>query len=104
MATKIKVIAARDFLEVTTDGIINLATSRQLFIDIAKADNLPVDYELLIDFRDTQSKLSVMDVYQLAGELIQHGSTFRRKRRIKIHIFSYCGLEQNQKYNKRDIL
>lgn len=79
MATKIKVITARDFLEVTTDGIINLATSRQLFIDIAKADSLPVDYELLVDFRDTQSKLSVMDVYQLAGELIQHGSTFRRK-------------------------
>jgi hypothetical protein len=79
MATKIKIITAKDFLEVTTDGIINLATSRQLLIDIAKADNIPVDYELLVDFRDTQSKLSISDIYQLAGELVRHGNTFRRK-------------------------
>jgi hypothetical protein len=79
MATKIKLITAGDFLEVTTEGIINLTTSRQLLVDIAKADHPPVDYELLVDFRDTQSQLSVTDVYQLAAELCQHGDTFRRK-------------------------
>jgi hypothetical protein len=79
MATKIKVITARDFLEVTPDGIINLTTSRQLLVDIAKAEHHPVDYEILVDFRDTQSHLSVLDVYQLAAELCQHGDTFRRK-------------------------
>ena len=79
MATKIKVITARDFLEVTPDGIINLTTSRQLLVDIAKAEHHPVDYELLIDFRDTQSHLSMSDVYHLAAELVQYGDTFRRK-------------------------
>ena len=79
MATKIKVITAKDFLEVTTDGIINLTTSRQLLIDIAKAEHQPVDYELLVDFRETQSQLSTIDVYQLAAELCQYGDTFRRK-------------------------
>lgn len=79
MATKIKVIASGDFLEVTADGVINLNTSRQLLVDIAKAEQLPVDYEVLVDFRDTKSHLSVMDVYQLAGELCQFGNTFRRK-------------------------
>ena len=79
MATKIKVITAGDFLEVTPDGIINLTTSRQLLVEIAKAEHLPVDYELLVDFRDTQSHLSVFDVYQLAAELCQYGNTFRRK-------------------------
>lgn len=79
MATKIKIIAARDFLEVTTDGIINIDTSRQLLIDIAKADQSPADYELLVDFRDTQNNLSIMDVYQLAAELYRHGDAFRRK-------------------------
>lgn len=79
MATKIKFITARDFLEVTPDGIINITTSRQLLVDIAKTDNHPVDYELLIDFRDTENQISTFDVYQLAGELCMHGDTFRRK-------------------------
>jgi hypothetical protein len=79
MATKIKVITAKDFLEVTADGIINITTSRQLLVDIAKAENLPVDYELLVDFRDTKNRLSILDVYLLSGELVEHGDTFRRK-------------------------
>jgi len=79
MATKIKVITAGDFLEVTPDGMINITTSRQLLLDIARAEHLPVDYELLIDFRDTESDLSVTDMYHLAAELCQYGDTFRRK-------------------------
>ncbi len=79
MATTIKIITARDFLEVTADGLINLATSRQLLVDIARAEPHPVDFELLVDFRDTQADLSIADVYQLAAELIQHGHSFRRK-------------------------
>ena len=85
MATKIKIITARDFVEITPDGIINISTSRQLLVDIAKAEIQPVDYELLIDFRDTQSTLSIMDVYQLAAELCQHGDTFRRKVAILVN-------------------
>jgi hypothetical protein len=79
MATKIKIVSAREFLEVTPEGTINLATSRQLLVDIAKAKHQPVDHELLVDFRDTRSDLSVLDIYQLAGELFQHGDTFRGK-------------------------
>ena len=79
MATKIKVITARDFLEVTPDGIIDITTSRQLIVEIAKAEYHPVDYELLIDFRDTQNHMSIADLYQLADELYQRGDIFHRK-------------------------
>ncbi|PKL41061.1 MAG: hypothetical protein CVV44_00035 [Spirochaetae bacterium HGW-Spirochaetae-1] len=79
MATKIKIITAKDFIEVTTDGIINITTSRQLLINIAMAEPPPADYDLLVDFRDSGSKLSITDVYQLAAELFQYGDTFRRK-------------------------
>jgi len=78
MAIKIKVITGADFLEVTADGVINLETSRQLLIQIARTEQSPVDYELLVDFRDTQNRLSILDVYQLAAELVSHGDTFRR--------------------------
>jgi hypothetical protein len=79
MATNIKIITASDFMEVTPDGIMNLTTSKQLLVDIAKAGKPPADYELLVDFRNTQSDLSIFDLYKLVAELYNHGDTFRRK-------------------------
>ena len=79
MATKIKIITTTDFLEVTPTGSIDMATSRQLLVDIARAEHSPVDYDLLIDFRDTTWNMSTFDLYELAHELILHGNTFRRK-------------------------
>lgn len=79
MATKIKIITAGDFLEATPEGILNITTSRQLLVDLAKAEHHPIDYDLLVDFRDTQCHLSIVDVYELAGELCRHGGTFRKK-------------------------
>jgi len=79
MATKIKIMTTGDFLEVTPDGVIDITTSRQLLVDIAKAKHHPVDYDLLIDFRDTQWQMSTFDLYELASELCQHGDIFRRK-------------------------
>jgi hypothetical protein len=79
MATNFKVISASDFLEVTTDGIVNITTSRQLLTDIAMAQPAQPDYEMVVDFRGTESQLSIIDVYHLAAELCQHGNTFRRK-------------------------
>lgn len=79
MATNIKVITAKDFIEITTDGIIDITTSRQLLAEIATAEYHHADYELLVDFRGTESRLSITDVYQLAAELYRHGNTFYRK-------------------------
>jgi len=79
MATKIKIVTASDFLEVTPEGVINITTSRRLLVDIARTEHPPVDYDLLIDFRDTKWQLSTADVYQLASELSLHGDTFRRR-------------------------
>ncbi len=79
MATKIKIITTGDFLEVAPEGIIDITTSRQLLVDIAKAEHHPVDYDLLIDFRDTQWQMSTVDLYRLAAELSEHGDTFHRK-------------------------
>lgn len=79
MATNIKIITAKDFVEITANGIIDITTSRQLLADIAKTEYHHADYDLLVDFRDTQSRLSITDVYQLAAELCRHGGTFYRK-------------------------
>jgi hypothetical protein len=79
MATKFKSVSAKGFLEVTTHGNIDIAACRQLLVDIAKADHHQTDYELLVDFRGTESQLSIIEIYQLAEELCLHGHTFHRK-------------------------
>ena len=79
MATKIKIIHSKDFIEVTPEGMFDVDTSRKLLVEIAKSEHLAEDYELFVDFRDTKCNLSVLDVYQLAAELYPHGDTFRRK-------------------------
>lgn len=79
MATKIKIVTIGDFLEVTPEGVINLATSRQLLVDIARAGCQTVDYDLLIDFRDTSWHMSTLDLYQLASELTHYDDTFHRR-------------------------
>jgi hypothetical protein len=79
MATKIKVVTIKEFLEVTPEGNIDITTSKKLLVDIAKAEHKPVDYDLLIDFRDTHWQMSTQDLYQIASELCEHGDTFHRK-------------------------
>jgi hypothetical protein len=77
MATKIKIVTAKDFFKVTPEGVIDMSTSKQLLIDIAKAERIPADYDLLVDFRDSRWKMSTMDIYELASQLCEHGDTFR---------------------------
>jgi hypothetical protein len=84
MATKIKIVNSGEFLEVTPEGMVNLETSRQLLLDIAKTEHTSADYELFIDFRDTHAKLSIMELYQLASELFHHGDTFHRRMAILV--------------------
>lgn len=79
MVTKIKIVTTKDFIEVTAEGTIDITTSKQLLVDIAKAEYKPVDYDLLIDFRDTQWEMTTTNIYQLASELTRYGDTFRRK-------------------------
>jgi hypothetical protein len=79
MPTKIKIITAREFIEVTPEGVIDIKTSRQLIRDITKVENKPIDYDLLIDFRETQWNMSTAEIYQLASELVDYGTNFQRK-------------------------
>lgn len=79
MATTIKILHAKDFLEVTTDGLIDMTSSRALLAAIAAAAPEPADFELLVDFRETHSTLQVFDIYLLASELCKARATFRSK-------------------------
>ena len=75
MATKIKIITTRDFIKVSPEGIIDISTSRDLLVDIAKAKRRPVDYDLLVDFRDstwTMSKPMYTSLHRSSVNMATH--------------------------------
>ncbi|MBN2185581.1 MAG: hypothetical protein JW746_09660 [Candidatus Krumholzibacteriota bacterium] len=79
MAGKVKIIRARDFLNIDADGILDFEMSKEILIKIALAKKPPADFEVLIDLRDAELDLSTMDVWYLVDELGKHHEAFQRK-------------------------
>jgi DNA-binding response OmpR family regulator len=76
---KIQIIKAGDFVISTPTGDLDMKTSREGLAEIAETGTDLQDYTVLIDLRDIKSRLSMIDIYELAYELVKYGKTFRRK-------------------------
>ena len=79
MPVNIKVIRTKDFLRTTVTGVLNFAVSKQALLDIASAIERPGEYEILLDTREAQTVLSVVDIFELGEALIDHTSLRRSK-------------------------
>ena len=79
MASNIRVIRAHDFVRATEDGQIDFEKSRKLLGEVAEAAAALVDYEIILDTRKAQGKLSVTDLWYLAAELSNLGKAVHRK-------------------------
>ena len=71
MTAKIKVIRARDFLQITETGDMDLSSSLQILLDVADARRPPADFGILLDLRRAQWRLSTVEIYELAKSLAQ---------------------------------
>ena len=79
MTTNIRVIRAHDFVRATADGKIDFEMSKKLLREVAEAAATLVDYEIILDTRNTQGELSVGNLWFLAAELRDLGEAFHRK-------------------------
>lgn len=79
MATDIRLILAKDFVRATSEGELDLETSKKILKGIASVTADLVDYEILLDTRKADVKMSVTDLWYLAAELSNLGKAFRRK-------------------------
>jgi hypothetical protein len=86
MPTNIRVIHARDFIRATPEGKLDLEKSKKLVVEIASAAVPLADYEILLDTRKAQVKMSVTDlwylatdVWYLAAELVNARGRFPKK-------------------------
>ena len=88
MPADIRVIHASDFVRATADGELDFETSKKALMEIPSAASHLVDFEILLDTRKAQSRMSATDLWYLVGELSKLAQTFRRKTAV------LCPVEQ----------
>ena len=79
MATNIRIIQACDFIKVTAEGELDLQKTKELLMEIASSASPLGDFEIIVDTRKAQSRMSIGELWFLAAELSNHGKTFARK-------------------------
>jgi hypothetical protein len=75
----IKVIQTKDFIKTTVTGVLNFEISKQALLGIASQIEQPGEYEILVDTREAETILSVIDIIQLGEALAAHPSLNRSK-------------------------
>jgi hypothetical protein len=79
MSTNIRIVQAHDFIKATPEGKLDLETSKELLMEIASASAPLVDYDIILDTRKAQTRMSVTDLWYLAAELSNLRKVFSRK-------------------------
>jgi hypothetical protein len=69
MPVNIRIIHAHDFIKANPEGKLDLEKSKKLLVEIASAAAHLVDYDIILDTRQAQSKMSAVDLWFLAAEL-----------------------------------
>lgn len=74
-----KIITAKDFIETTATGELDLNASRKIFTRLAQALQGTGDVNILIDVREAYSEISQAEIQQVVGEMLQQLAGFRDK-------------------------
>lgn len=74
-----KIISAKDFIETTASGELDLKASRKLITRLAQALQSVGDVNVLIDVREAYSEISQAEIQQVVGEMLQLLAGFRNK-------------------------
>ncbi len=79
MDLNIRLIHSREFLRTTPEGELDLDTSKQILLKLARENTAPRQYDMLIDIRQMTGKLTIADVTELVNVMIEHRDSFRSK-------------------------
>ncbi len=77
--TTFQVLSAPDFIKVRRTGEPDLEEAKKAIVQLAMIIERPADYDILIDCRAAQSRLTYSDIYQIVLELCRHRDAFRNK-------------------------
>lgn len=72
MPVNLKVINTKDFIKTTVTGILDFVASKQAIMDILSLIKQPGEYDVLLDTREAESLLSIMNLHELGKMLASH--------------------------------
>jgi len=79
LTLKLHVIHAKEFVKMTPNGEFDFDSTRDLMIKAISVETKASELEILIDFRNVQTDLTMVDIYYLAAELDKRRTIFREK-------------------------
>jgi len=79
MDLNLRQIHAKDFLETTPTGELDLETSKRLILKLALENRSPGQYKVLIDTRQTTGRLTFFDMAEMVNVMIEHRESFWSK-------------------------
>jgi hypothetical protein len=78
------IIQAADFIMATPSGVLDLGKSTDLLRKITETSRGHRDFNILVDFRKTDMKLSTTDIWEICKGLSEYGETFKRRTAILV--------------------
>ncbi|MBZ0202011.1 MAG: hypothetical protein K8I03_03235 [Ignavibacteria bacterium] len=79
MKTEFKVVKTKDFLKTKSSGELNLNETRKVLSKLADLNSDDPVKEILIDIRETESVLSLSDIFTIVNEVGKFRKAFRKK-------------------------
>ena len=79
MNLNLRLIHAKDFLQMTPMGEIDLETSKRFLLKFAPENGSPGRYDVLVDTRQTTGRLTIFDMAEMVNVMIEHRGSFRSK-------------------------
>ena len=80
MPTNIKIIHTRDFIRAKPDGTLDFTASSQLLKDLATEVETSANYQVLVDTRGADVRLSTFEIYELGVALAGEPGVARGRR------------------------
>ncbi len=84
MKTRHWVIQSRELIVVNAEGVLDLGASRRALRDLAASPERTEFYEVLMDLRDADCKLSTLDVYELAAAMAWPEPMLPTRRKVAV--------------------
>jgi len=79
MDLNFRLIHARDFIRTTPEGELDLNMSKEILLKLAVENAEPNQYDILIDARHATADLSLAEITELVGVMIEHRNVFQSK-------------------------
>ena len=84
MRTTRKAFPLKDLIVMTSSGTIDLAASKSALKRLAADPEFDRHYEILLDLRNSECEMSVMDVYEIAKDLAWPDPALPTRKKIAV--------------------